>query len=101
MLIIIESPEYSNHTMSYGVSGDILTVTVNGVMDWIDFSQFPDGEAFFKDVDSILPVDPFFNIKKVDGVTTVTLRRFYGDDEKEVFESGYDTQLEIPFGIFG
>ena len=100
MIIVNEKPQYSNNKISYSISGDTLTITVNGVIDLIDFSQFPDGEASVGDIETSLPTNPILGIKKINGDTTVELFRFYGDDEKEVFESGYN-KMEIPFGFFG
>lgn len=101
MINVIEAYQGSEHKISYGVSGDILTVTVDGVLDWIDFSQYPDGECKVSDVETILPINPFLSIKKHEGATEVELAIFYGNDEKEVYESGFDTHMEIFSRFFG
>lgn len=96
MIKIIESPVYEPmYSISHVVSGETLTAQINDVTDSIDFSQFPDGKATILDVETTLPTNPFINIEKVDGVTMVEMIRFYGDDEKEVFEFGGNNPMEI------
>jgi len=92
MIKIIETPQRSDKRISYSVEGYILYVTIDGVTEEFDFTGLPEGQAEEISPD-ILQMNPIISADKVGDEITITLIRFYGEDEKEVFEIGED-QME-------
>ena len=91
MIKVIEMHVGSTRKMSYSVEGDILTVTINGVSESFDFSDLPDGKVSASGIEVEHLIDqPIFSVTKENGITTIELLVFYSDDEKEVFERGYN-----------
>ena len=87
MIRIIDSPQRSDIVISHTIEDEVLSVTVNGMTEEFDFTGLPEGQA-----DEITPellrVNPIVSAEKVGDEVTITLIRFYGEDEKEVFEIG-------------
>lgn len=89
MIKIIETPQRSDYKIEHTITGDILTVTLNGITEEFDFTGMPEGRAEEITVEH-LKINPVLDAEKVGDEITITLLRFYGEDEKEEFEIGED-----------
>lgn len=87
MIKIIETPQRADMKINYVVDGDILNVTIDGVTEEFDFTGLPEGRMT-EIIPDDLPINPIMFAEKIDDEITITLVRFYGKDEKEVFEFG-------------
>jgi hypothetical protein len=87
MIKVIETPQRSDMKISYSIDGDVLNVTIDDVTEEFDFTGFPEGQAE-EITPGLLRVSPIISAEKVGDEITITLIRFYGEDEKEVFEIG-------------
>lgn len=92
MIDLIETPQRADIKAKYTVEDDVLTVKINGVAETIDFTGLEDGMAEEITVE-YLPVNPIVSVEKTGDVISVTVIRFYGEDEKAVFENG-ENQME-------
>lgn len=84
------TPQRSDNILSYEADGDVLTVTCTQRgqqhQDTFDFSGVPDGELDREQIETTLPVQPILSAKKENGELTVRVLRWYGKDEKHLFE---------------
>lgn len=87
MIKIIDTAQYATYKISHEINGDTLTVTVGNKTEEFDLTNLPEGKSERVEVE-VLPLNPVVSIEKTGDIITVTLIRFYGDDEKEMFESG-------------
>lgn len=88
MIKIIELPQRNdNMKINYTVDGDILHVTIDGVTEEFDFTGLPEGRMTEIEPDELM-VNPIVEAEKIGDEIRITLIRFYGEDEKEVFEFG-------------
>lgn len=85
MIKIIETPQRSNSKISHTIDGDILKVTFDGIIEEFDFTGLPEGRAETIETEA-LKFNPIISAEKIGDEITITLLRFYGDDEKGVFE---------------
>lgn len=87
MIKIIETPQFATYGYTYEIKGDILTLNMDEETEVIDLTDLPEGQAESIEME-VLPINPVVSIEKTGEVIEVTLIRFYGDDEKEMFENG-------------
>ncbi len=87
MIKILETPQFAPFKYAYEIKGDILTLTMNEETEVFDLTELEDGKAESIELE-VLPINPVISIEKVGEVIEVKLIRFYGDDEKELFENG-------------
>lgn len=87
MIKIIEMPQRADMKIGYVVDGDILNVTIDGVTEEFDFTGLPEGRMTEIEPDE-LKVNPIVGAEKIGDEITIKLIRFYGEDEKEVYEFG-------------
>lgn len=87
MISLIETPQRADFKVAYVVNGDILTVRIDEVMEHFDFTGLEEGIAE-EIIAEILPINPIIGASKVGNTVNITVIRFYGEDEKEVFENG-------------
>lgn len=81
------TPQRSDfYTSSYNLSNDVLSVSINGVVETFDFSEFPDG-ALEEITPELLPINPIVGVQRVDGVLNITVIQFYGESEKSDYEN--------------
>lgn len=90
MIKIIEIPQQNDILKtSYETNGDVLKITLDKTSEEFDFTGLPEGIA-----DSIEPevlkINPIISAEKVGDEIIISLIRFYGEEEKEVFEFGED-----------
>lgn len=87
MIKIIETPQYAPFKYEYKVNGDVLTLTMGEKTEVLDLTELEEGQAESIELE-VLSINPIVSIEKTGEIIEVTLIRFYGDDEKEVFENG-------------
>lgn len=86
MIILVETPQRADIKAEYTVDNDILTVTIGETTENFDFTDLHEGIT--EEIEAeILPVNPIVYIEKIDNTTKVTVIRFYGEDEKALFEA--------------
>lgn len=74
------------YVASYQLENDVLTISLNDVVETFDFSELPDGVAE-EIIPDLLPINPIVSVERVDGVLNITVIQFYGESEKSVYES--------------
>lgn len=86
MINLIESPQRSDLKADYKTNRDTLTVIIGDKTEMFDFTGLQEGYSNSITSD-ILPINPVVSAEKVGDTVNVTVIRFYGEDEKEVFEN--------------
>ena len=89
MIKIIETPQYSQFKYTHEIEEDVLTLTMDDLVEVLDLTELEEGRAELIELE-VLPINPVVSIEKTGEVTEVTLIRFYDEDEKEMFE--YDEE---------
>ena len=92
MIDLILTPQRSGFKAEYQISGDVLYIKIDGESENFDFAGLEEGIAE-EIIAEILPINPVISVEKTGDIVTVEAIRFYGEDEKEVFESG-ENQME-------
>jgi len=87
MINLIYTPQRADFKAEYIVSDDILTVKIGDVEEVFDFTGFEEGIAE-EIIAEVLPINPIISAEKIGDTVNITAIRFYGEDEKEVFEIG-------------
>lgn len=87
MINLVYSPQRADIKVECIVNNDTLTVTIYNISEVFDFTGLEEGIAE-EIVTEILPINPIICAKKVGDIIDITVIRFYGEDEKEVFENG-------------
>ena len=85
MINLIEIPQRADIKAEYIVENDILTVNIGELKEVFDFTGFTEGIAE-EIIAEVLPVNPIVKVEKVLDTVNVQVIRFYGDDEKHLFE---------------
>lgn len=85
MIKIKESPQRADMKISYAISNDILTITLDGVSEVFDFTGMPEGKLDSVEVES-LKLNPIISAEKIGEEIIVEVLRFYGADEKHIYE---------------
>lgn len=93
MIKIIEIPQRADMKINYVVDGDVLYVTIDDVTEEFDFTGLPEGRMTEIEPDD-LKVNPIVEAEKIGDEITIKLIRFYGEDEKGVYEFG-ENQMGI------
>lgn len=89
MINLIKMPQRADTKAEYTTNNDILTVKIGEAEETFDFTDLPDGEAE-EVIAELLPINPIVSVKKENGIIDITVIRFYGKDEKELFEVSED-----------
>lgn len=85
MINLIYSPQRADYKAEYTVNNAILTVNIGEVEETFDFTELEEGIAK-EIITEELPINPVISAEKVGGTINVTVIRFYGGDEKHLFE---------------
>jgi len=85
MINLIETPQRADIKAEYIVNGDVLTVKMGDVEEIFDFTGLEEGVAEEIIVEE-LPINPIVSAEKTGNIVNVTVIRFYGEDEKHLFE---------------
>lgn len=78
---LIMTPQRSDIDCVYSVTGEVLTVVMEGQTDSFDFTEMPDGVA--DGFCSVLDPCPVLKAVKTNGKLSVTVISFYGEDATE------------------
>ena len=89
MISLIETPQRADIKAEYITENNILTVKISEKTEIFDFTELEEGIAE-EIIVEILPINPIVAIEKVGTTVNVTVIRFYGENEKELFEYGYN-----------
>lgn len=87
MINLIYSPQRADIKAEYTVSNDKLTVKIDGIEEIFDFAGLEEGVAE-EIITEVLPINPIISAEKISDTVIIKVIRFYGEDEKEVFEIG-------------
>lgn len=87
MINLIYTPQRADVKAEYIINNDILTVKMNDKIEIFDFTGLEEGIAE-EIITDTLPINPIVSVEKVGNIFNITVIRFYGEDEKEVFENG-------------
>ena len=87
MINLIETPQRADIKVEYIISGDILTVIIGDVTETFDFTGLEEGVAE-EIIAEVLPLNPIISAEKTRDIINISVIRFYGADEKELFEDG-------------
>ena len=87
MINLIETPQRADIKVEYITDNDILTVKIGEIEEIFDFTGLEEGIAE-EIIAEILPINPIISAAKVGEIINIKVIRFYGEDEKEVFEIG-------------
>ena len=69
--------------ISYIFEGDKITATIGSSSDTFDFSGLPDGSINSFDISTTLPLCPICGAERDNGVLSVILLNFIGEDATE------------------
>ena len=87
MIKLMETPQRSERKATFTTDADVLTVEMDGVAEVFDFTGFAEGIA--EEIKpEFLSINPIISAEKTGDVVTVKVIRFYGADEKHLFEDG-------------
>jgi hypothetical protein len=75
---LIITPQRGDYAFSYALSGDVLTITIDGVSDEFNFTGLSDGTA--GEMATSLPVNPVICAEKTNGELTVRIIAFHGEN---------------------
>lgn len=87
MISLEYSPIRGETEAEYFIDNDILTVKMGDIVETFDFTGLPEGAAEEVTAES-LPICPIDSVEKIGDTITIAVTRFYGSDEKHLFESG-------------
>lgn len=87
MINLTYTPQRADIKAEYIVNNDILVVKINDITETFDFTGLEEGKAE-EIIAENLPIAPIISVEKIGDTVNVTVIRFYGADEKEVFENG-------------
>ena len=87
MINLTYTPQRADIKAEYIVNNDILVVKINDITETFDFTGLAEGMAE-EIIAEVLPINPIVKAEKIGDTVNVTVIRFYGADEKEVFENG-------------
>lgn len=87
MINLLYTPQRADLKAEYIVDIDVLTVKIDDLEEVFDFTGLEEGIAE-QIIAEILPLNPIISAEKVGDTVNIEAIRFYGEDEKEVFENG-------------
>jgi len=85
MINLINSPQRADIKAEYIINNDILTVKINEISEVFDFTGLVEGIAE-EIIAEVLPINPIVSVEKIGEEVNITVIRFYGEDEKHLFE---------------
>ena len=85
MINLIYTPQRSDINAIYEVADDALIVNSGDLSEIFSFEGLEDGVAE-EIIAEVLPFNPIVSAEKIGNTVNLTVIRFYGADEKELFE---------------
>lgn len=90
MLNLVKIPQRFDIEVKYEITNDRLKVIFNdNIVETFDFTGFPEGIAE-EIIAEALPVNPIISAEKIGNTVNVKVSRFYGVEEKALFEAVQD-----------
>lgn len=89
MIRLIKIPQRSDMIANYRVNNDVLSVEIAGHNEVFDFTGLEEGISEEIIIEN-LPLNPIIKAEKIGDTINIEVLRFYGYDEKELFENGYN-----------
>ena len=82
---ILKTPQVSfdDRRFDFEFSGEIITVSFDGIEDTFDFTGVPDGDVDFSMIETTLAYNPILKAQRVDGTLSVELLNFISEDASE------------------
>ena len=92
---IYKSPQIraDEKLFEFEFSGEVIVATFDGIEDTFDFTGFPDGEADYSMIETVLEYNPILKATKVDGILSVELLNFISEDATE--EEKFPEWIEV------
>lgn len=89
---ILYSPQVSDRKLTYEFNNDVVTATLNGIIDTFDFSGMPDGIA--DSIESeVFDFNPILSAKKENNILYLELINFIGEDA--TYEERFPEWFEV------
>ncbi len=85
MINLIYTPQRADFKAEYTVNGDALIVQIGNIKEIFDFTGLEEGVAE-EIIAETLPINPIVSAEKIGKEINVKVIRFYGIDEKHLFE---------------
>lgn len=85
MINLIETPQRADIKAEYTVNNDVLTVKIGDATEIFDFTGLAEGKAEKITMEE-LQINPIVGVEKIGDTISITIIRFYGEDEKQLFE---------------
>ena len=85
MINLIYTSQRADIKAEYIINSDILTVKIDDKIETFDFTGLEEGIAE-EIIAEILPINPIISTEKINDIINITVIRFYGEDEKHLFE---------------
>ena len=85
MINLIETPQRADIKAEYTVNNDVLTVKIGDATEIFDFTGLAEGKAEEITMEE-LQINPIVGVEKIGDTISITIIRFYGEDEKQLFE---------------
>ena len=85
MINLIYTPQRAEFKAEYTINNDALSVEIGGKSEIFDFTGLADGMAE-EIIAEVLPINPIVSIEKIGDTINITVIRFYGENEKALFE---------------
>ena len=87
MINIIETPQRADTKVEYMINNEVLTVKIGDAEEIFDFTDLEEGITE-EIITEVLSINPIISAEKTGDIINIKVIRFYGEDEKEVFEIG-------------
>lgn len=85
MINLIETPQRADFKAEYTTENDVLIVKIGETEETFHFTGLEEGVAE-EIIAEVLPINPIVSAKKTGNTVNIKVIRFYGEDEKELFE---------------
>lgn len=85
MVNLIYTPQRADIKVEYTINYDILTVKIEDIEEVFDFTGLEEGIAE-EIIAEELPINPVISAEKIGDIVNIVAIRFYGEDEKHLFE---------------
>ena len=89
-MIINFSPQRCDDKLEYEFKGETIKATLNGIADTFDFSSLNEGDEVARneetgqlEIETILPMLPILDVKRINGQIIVTVIKYHGKDAPE------------------
>ena len=99
-MLINFSPQRCDDKLTYEFTGETIKATLNGITDTFDFSSLNEGDEVARneetgqlEIETILPMLPILDVKRINGQIIVTVIKYHGKDAPE--DERFPAPLEV------